>query len=58
MSDITPGQKWRRKKDGVIVTVLKVSDAWSRTYVTHQTTRRFYTELPNFLKKYELVEEA
>ena len=58
MSDVKAGQKWRRKKDGVTTTVLKVDEAWSRSYVTHQTTRRFYTELPNFLKKYELVEEA
>lgn len=54
-----PGQIWRRLSDGQETTVIAIPDRHSlRPYVSHRGKRMAYTELPNFLRKYKLVQEV
>lgn len=47
---------WRRNSDGILTTVISVSSMTDfRPEVCHRAQRRTWTEVKNFLKKYELV---
>lgn len=59
MSEIKPGQAWRRKSDGVLTTVILAGDPGVRgSRVLHQSVRRTSTERWSFLRKYELVADV
>lgn len=59
MSAIEPGQRWRRKSDGVVTIVLAVGASFeTRPTVVHKARRLMHTETANFLRKYELAEEG
>jgi hypothetical protein len=56
---IQPGQRWRRKSDGVLTEVIDVDSPFQfRRSVHHRAQRRTITELGSFLKKYEIVSGA
>ena len=58
MTDIKPGQVWRRKSDGVETTVTNVNPWYRVGVVVHQAKRLTHTETRNFLRKYEFVREG
>ncbi|KOT57062.1 MULTISPECIES: hypothetical protein [Streptomyces] len=56
---VQPGQRWRRKSDGVLTKVISVDSPFHfRRSVHHQAQRRTITEFGSFLKKYEAVSGA
>ncbi|WP_371793080.1 hypothetical protein OG285_32640 [Streptomyces sp. NBC_01471] len=56
---VQPGQRWRRKSDGVLTKVLHVDSPFQfRRSVHHRAQRRTVTKLGSFLKKYEIVSDA
>lgn len=56
---VQPGQRWRRKSDRILTTVIYVDSLlWFRRSVQHRARRRTVTELDSFLKKCELVSDA
>lgn len=56
---IQPGQRWRRKIDGILTTVIYVDSPFQfRRSVHHRARRRAITEFGSFRKKYELVSDA
>ncbi|WP_157855899.1 hypothetical protein [Streptomyces aureocirculatus] len=56
---VQPGQRWRRKSDGVLTKVIHVDPPFQfRRRVHHQAQRRTITEYGSFLKKYEIVADA
>lgn len=55
---VVPGQVWRRRRDSAHVTIEEVKpEGLSRRTVTHQGTRRTYTQYDRFLSDYELHRE-
>jgi len=51
------GEVWRRRSDGVKTTIILTEPSWaSRRQVVHRARRRTWTELTNFLRKYEYVQ--
>ncbi|MFJ5725853.1 hypothetical protein [Streptomyces sp. NPDC093149] len=53
---VQPGQRWRRKSDGVLTEVIYVDSPFQfRRSVHHRAQRRTITEFCSFLKKYEIV---
>ena len=55
---IAVGQTWRRKSDGQETMILGVPVPYAQRWVVHKGLRLTRTELPNFLRKYELAKEA
>ncbi|MGW0536349.1 hypothetical protein [Streptomyces sp. NPDC003032] len=59
IESVQPGQRWRRKSDGVLTKVIYVDSPFQfRRSVHHQAQRRTITEYGSFLKKYEIVADA
>lgn len=55
---VVPGQVWRRRRDSAHVTIEEVEpEGLPRRTVTHQGTRRTYTQYDRFLNDYELHRE-
>ncbi|MFJ9900537.1 hypothetical protein ACIQPR_45140 [Streptomyces sp. NPDC091280] len=56
---VQPGQRWRRKSDGILTKITSVEPPEQfRRSVHHRARRRTITELGSFLKKYELAFQA
>ncbi|MDX3020063.1 hypothetical protein [Streptomyces acidiscabies] len=56
---VQPGQRWRRKSDGILTEVSSVDPPFRfRRSVHHRAQRRTITEFRSFLKKYELVSDT
>lgn len=56
---VQPGQRWRRKGDGVLTEVIHVDSPFQfQRKVHHRAQRWTTTEFGSFLKKYERVSDA